>query len=289
MTGDITAPELARRLRVDPKALRRWLRDLATRGHPLTVGHERWARWRFSSDEADALAGMYERQRAQRTRSSSGRDLIIQFSGFQSSATPFDEFLTFLQALFDLYRSAEVPAEAGLSEPPVPSLRRIKAGSPVDLEWVFEAVRDSPATIAAVAFAVQQIAKALNQVLDGRARRRLIASQTGASDRRSGAEVAGLEAETRAETQESRARVARIEAETREIEDRHATTMVIAAERALLKPPLIVVDPAQLLATPALDAGLMSGGARRAVALLDEGPIEVDIVTIRWARRRRRR
>src|SRR6266542_610845 len=101
MTGDITAPELARRLRVDAVALRRWLRDLADRRHPLTASHERYARWRFSRDEADALSEMFRSERTRGTRLHSGRDLVIQFNGFEPSALPFDEFLTFLESLFE--------------------------------------------------------------------------------------------------------------------------------------------------------------------------------------------
>ncbi len=288
MTGDITAPELARRLRVDAVILRRWLRDLADRRHPLTASHKLYARWRFSRDEADALSEMFRSQRTRGTRSHSGRDLVIQFNGFEPAAVPFDEFLRFLETLFELYRSADMQ-NARLPGPPVPSLRRIRAGSPVDLEWVFEAVRDSPATIAVVAIAIQQLAKALNEVLDGRARRRLIASQTAASDVRSRAEFAKLEAETRAISDVSRARVAKSEAERHVIEATAGAALEISGELALRKPPLIVDDSAQLLVGPALDSGPFSVDTRRAIAVLVESPIEIDIVAIRWARRRRRR
>lgn len=285
--GEVTAPELARRLRVDAVALRRWLRDLADRRHPLTASHERYARWRFSNDEADALSEMFRSQRTRGTRPNSGRDLLVRFNGFEPAAAPFDEFLAFLEALFDVYRLADVRGST-LAQPPIPSLRRIKAGSPVDLEWVFEAVRDSPATVAAIAIAIQQLAKALNEVLDGRARRKLIASQAAASDRRSRAEVVKLEAETRAATEESRARVAKIEAETRAIEATQEPTLAIDAVPAIAKPPLIMDDPDLLLREVAFDTGSLSDDALHAVAVLQESPIEVDIVTIRWARRRRR-
>ena len=230
---------------------------------------------------------MFRSHRARRTSSYTGRDLVVRFNGFEPGAVPFDEFLAFLEALFDLYRFADV-RDADIDQPPVPSLRRIRAGSPVDLEWVFEAARDSPVTVAAVAVAIQQLAKVLNEVLDGRARRKLIASQTAATDRRSQAEVAKIEAETRAATEESRTRIARIKAETRAIEATHRIAMDVNAAHALTKLPLIVEDPAQLLPEPSFRAGQLSDDTRRALAVLEQSPIEVDIVTIRWARRRRR-
>jgi hypothetical protein len=269
-------------------SLRAWLRDLAQRGHPLTVGHERYARWRFSRDEADALAEMFRRERAPRTRSYSGRDLIVGFNGFVPASAPFDEFLAFLEALYDVYRFADVGDVPGMVRPPVPSLRRIKAGSPVELEWAFEAIRDSPATVAAVAIAIQQLAKALNEVLDGRARRKLVAAQAAATDRRSRAVANKLDAETKAISEESRARVSKIEAETSAVEAMHETALDVVSGRAVARPPLVVDDPGGLLADTS-DARPPTTDARSAIEVMAVSVFEVDVVTVRWARRRRRR
>jgi len=55
----VSAPELARRLRVNPKTLRAWLRSLARVGHPLLSGHEHQGRWWFTEAEARQLAREY--------------------------------------------------------------------------------------------------------------------------------------------------------------------------------------------------------------------------------------
>jgi TDG/mug DNA glycosylase family protein len=52
----VTAVELARRLGVDPKRFRSWLRSQAAAGHPLLGGHLHYARWEFSEGEAEQLA-----------------------------------------------------------------------------------------------------------------------------------------------------------------------------------------------------------------------------------------
>ena len=55
----VTALELARRLGVDPKRFRDWLRAQARAGHPLIGGHVRNSRWEFSPEEADQLAAEF--------------------------------------------------------------------------------------------------------------------------------------------------------------------------------------------------------------------------------------
>lgn len=55
----VTAVELARRLRVNPKTLRAWLRGQARAGHPLLASHLHYGRWEFTEDEADQLAREY--------------------------------------------------------------------------------------------------------------------------------------------------------------------------------------------------------------------------------------
>lgn len=59
MPAVVTAVELAGRLRVDPKVLRRWLRRQAAAGHELLRTHQHQASWTFTEDEARQLAAEY--------------------------------------------------------------------------------------------------------------------------------------------------------------------------------------------------------------------------------------
>lgn len=59
MTTIVTAVELARRVGVDPKTFRAWLRKQGRAGNPLVEGHLRHERWEFSLDEAEELAGQF--------------------------------------------------------------------------------------------------------------------------------------------------------------------------------------------------------------------------------------
>lgn len=51
----VTAVELARQLRWDPKKLRGWLRSAVAAGHPILRTHGRNDSWVFTPDEADQL------------------------------------------------------------------------------------------------------------------------------------------------------------------------------------------------------------------------------------------
>lgn len=67
----VTAPELAERLRVDPKRLRAWLRANAAAGHPLLASHEHNQRWEFTEREAMQLVREFPAEvHAPRARSS---------------------------------------------------------------------------------------------------------------------------------------------------------------------------------------------------------------------------
>jgi hypothetical protein len=52
----VSAPLLARRLQVNPKTLRAWLRSQARAGHALLASHEHYGRWWFTEAEARQLA-----------------------------------------------------------------------------------------------------------------------------------------------------------------------------------------------------------------------------------------
>src|SRR3954454_23117122 len=56
MESTVTAVELARHLGVDPKRLRRWLRDHSAAGHRLLAPHQHGHSWVFSPAEAKSLA-----------------------------------------------------------------------------------------------------------------------------------------------------------------------------------------------------------------------------------------
>lgn len=57
MKGQIvTAVDLARKLRVGPKAFRQWLRDQARAGNGIAASHLKNERWEFTESEADVLA-----------------------------------------------------------------------------------------------------------------------------------------------------------------------------------------------------------------------------------------
>ena len=66
----ITAPELARRVGVDPKRFRAWLRRQAAAGHPLLAGHRHNESWVFTSDEARQLEADFRSKRAARVPAS---------------------------------------------------------------------------------------------------------------------------------------------------------------------------------------------------------------------------
>jgi TDG/mug DNA glycosylase family protein len=55
----VGAPELSRRLGINPKRLRAWLRELAAAGNPLVAGHEHNATWEFAETTARALEAEY--------------------------------------------------------------------------------------------------------------------------------------------------------------------------------------------------------------------------------------
>ena len=55
----VTAVELARRLGVDPKRLRGWLRGQAAADHPLLAAHLHYQRWEFNEEDADRLAAEF--------------------------------------------------------------------------------------------------------------------------------------------------------------------------------------------------------------------------------------
>jgi hypothetical protein len=59
----VTAADLARRMSVDPRTFRHWLRDRAAAGHPLLQAHEFNGAWVFTSDDADQLELEYRRRR----------------------------------------------------------------------------------------------------------------------------------------------------------------------------------------------------------------------------------
>lgn len=67
MTSEaVTAVDLARRLNVDPKRLRGWLRENARAGNPILRGHQHRDAWVFTRDEADALAKEFNGKRSTR-------------------------------------------------------------------------------------------------------------------------------------------------------------------------------------------------------------------------------
>jgi len=51
----MTAVDLAKRLRVDPRMFRAWLRRQADAGHPLLKTHQHGERWTFRAEEAAQL------------------------------------------------------------------------------------------------------------------------------------------------------------------------------------------------------------------------------------------
>ncbi len=51
----VTAPELARELKVDPKVFRAWLREQWRAGNRILAGHVHGQRWVFSKREAGLL------------------------------------------------------------------------------------------------------------------------------------------------------------------------------------------------------------------------------------------
>lgn len=60
MTADaVTAVDLARRLKVDPKRFRGWLREKARTGHPLLRAHQHRDSWIFTRQEAERLAAEF--------------------------------------------------------------------------------------------------------------------------------------------------------------------------------------------------------------------------------------
>lgn len=72
MTADaVTAVDLARRVKVDPKRFRSWLREQARAGHPLLRAHQHRDAWVFTREEADALVEHFN-SKALRSGVSSG-------------------------------------------------------------------------------------------------------------------------------------------------------------------------------------------------------------------------
>jgi|GEM_PF-1893064 len=61
MTAVVTAIDLARRLHIEPKTFRSWLRRQAAAGHHLLRTHQHQASWEFTVDEANQLAAEYRR------------------------------------------------------------------------------------------------------------------------------------------------------------------------------------------------------------------------------------
>jgi len=68
MTAVVTAIDLARRLHIEPKTFRSWLRRQAAAGHHLLRTHQHQASWEFTVDEADQLAAEYRRIDSQVSR-----------------------------------------------------------------------------------------------------------------------------------------------------------------------------------------------------------------------------
>ena len=58
----VTAPELARELKVDPKAFRKWLRDEKSAGNEILAGHVPGQRWIFDKRDAGLLRVQYRRR-----------------------------------------------------------------------------------------------------------------------------------------------------------------------------------------------------------------------------------
>jgi TDG/mug DNA glycosylase family protein len=65
MTAVVTAVDLARRLHIEPKTFRSWLRRQAAAGHPILRRHQHQGSWEFTSDEADQLTAEYRRSHGQ--------------------------------------------------------------------------------------------------------------------------------------------------------------------------------------------------------------------------------
>lgn len=57
----VTAPELARELKVDPKVFRAWLRDEWRAGNEILAGHSHGQRWIFDKRDAGLLKVQYRR------------------------------------------------------------------------------------------------------------------------------------------------------------------------------------------------------------------------------------
>jgi len=68
MTAVVTAIDLARRLHIEPKTFRSWLRRQAAGGHDLLRTHQHQATWEFTHDEADQLAAEYRSKDGQASR-----------------------------------------------------------------------------------------------------------------------------------------------------------------------------------------------------------------------------
>jgi double-stranded uracil-DNA glycosylase len=63
MAAVVTAVDLAKRLDIDPKTFRSWLRRQAAARHALLRTHQHQASWEFTTDEADQLAAEYRQSR----------------------------------------------------------------------------------------------------------------------------------------------------------------------------------------------------------------------------------
>jgi hypothetical protein len=296
MAAVVTANDIARDLRVDPTAFRRWLRILVGEGNPIVGGHQAWDRWVFPADQADELRHLFESRRRREYRPvRSGTQLSVRFQGSEVRDATVRELVDFLGALDSLYQeswSMQLGREAGYEL----TLRHVSAGSPFVLIVLIPLAAKAVGT---AAVATTSVIVAINVALQGRKVRARTQAETDAIRAVGDAEADAIRLKSQAEADAIRAKAAgavrESDARTRAIEalyrpaDANSRNSGETAERAGL---LAIDDTTGLLpdfSGPDVGDFLDSERVRRAAEVILDSPIELESVAVRYARPRQRR
>jgi hypothetical protein len=208
--------------------------------------------------------------------------VLVSLFGSTDPQVDLVEFVQFLDALNALFEDGLIDARLAGELRQRPGLAHIEAGSPVTIQILVALDASSGAAVAA-GILLLYVVEALNQVFNGRTARKIAGEESRAGIKIDEAKAEAIDRESKARTEVLEARARAI---TRESEARVAPPPELPAEP---ETGVILIDRTDLAQVAGRRSRRLPARSKRAKNTLIQSPIEIDTVTLDYAKTRRRR